>query len=420
MDQMNRVAAAGDQNVWADQIRIGIRAMRLKQSLLGMAFGASLLALGACEMFQPATPPAPQIEADAGDVVDDREIVVLARTSASALSLMQKSAARGYALKYREELEDLDLVLLVLTIPANMRGDAAIRELESLEPGVSAGVNHAYHVPSPGAGATAGGGRDYAGKLLEWPAGGCRADLTIGVIDAAVDTSDPGLAGVSISARDFTGGGQPGSDHGTVTAKILAGGGRLSGVRLQAAAVVSDHRMARAAAGVDSIVRAIDWMKGGGVRLVNISLAGPYNKILDRALSAAIAKGMIVIAAAGNTGPTSPPRYPAAFDGVIAVTAIDVERRIYDGAVQGEQIDFAAPGVDVFVPAGTGGRYVTGTSIAAPFVAARIAADPNIASARTSADAIRALARSAEDLGAAGRDAVYGYGLPALGGHCTP
>jgi hypothetical protein len=105
---------------------------------------------------------------------------------------------------------------------------------------------------------------------------------------------------------------------------------------------------------------------------------------------------------------------------VIAVTAIDVERRIYDGAVQGEQIDFAAPGVDVFVPAGTGGRYITGTSIAAPFVAARIAADPNIASARTSADAIRALARSAQDLGAAGRDAVYGYGLPALGGHCTP
>jgi hypothetical protein len=393
--------------------------MRLKQSLRALVFGASLLALGACEMFQPVTPPAQQVEADAGDVVDDREIVVLARTSAAALSLTQKSAARGYALKYSEALEDLDLVMLVLSIPANMRGDAAIRELEGLEPGVSAGVNHAYRVPSPAQGETIGNGRDYAGKLLEWPEGGCRADTVIGVIDAAVDASDPGLSGVPVSSRNFTAGAEAGSDHGTVTAHILAGGARLSGVRLQAAAVVADHRMTRAAAGVDSIVRAINWMQGSGVRLVNISLAGPYNKILDRALHSATAKGMIVVAAAGNSGPTSPPRYPAAFDGVIAVTAIDVERKVYHSAVQGEQIDFAAPGVDVFVRVGNGGKYVTGTSIAAPFVAARIAADPGAASARTSAGVIAALAKSATDLGAPGRDTVYGYGLPGLQDHCA-
>lgn len=400
--------------------------MKSKTLLRTLALGASLLALGACELFQPAPPPAPQIEADAGDVVDDREIVVLARTSAAAFSLTQKAALRGYMVKYQEAMEGLELVLLVMTIPANMPGDAAIRELEGMEPGVSAGVNHAYHVPAsrPSTGPT-GSGREYADELLEWPEDGCRTDIVIGVIDDAVDPSDPGLAGVPISARDFTQagnsaapGGQAHTDHGTVTAQILAGGDRLRGVRLQAAAVVADHRTARAAAGVDSIVRAVDWMQSGGVRLVNISLAGPYNKILDRALNSAIAKGMIIVAAAGNSGANSPPRYPAAFDGVIAATAIDIESKVYDGAVQGEQIDFAAPGVDVFVTVGGDGRYVTGTSIAAPFVAARIAADPRAASASTSAGVTQALAKSATDLGAPGRDAVYGYGLPGLKNRC--
>jgi hypothetical protein len=375
-----------------------------------------MLVLCACEMFQPAPPSPIQIEADAGDVVDDREIVVLARTSAAAFSLTQKSAARGYVVESQEELAGLDLVLLVMTIPANMPGDAAIRELESMEPGVSAGVNHAYRTSArDGSG---DGRREYANRLLGWPDGGCRANAVIGLIDAAADTGDPGLSGVSLTFRDFTGAGLPKTDHGTVTAQILAGEGRLAGVRLQNAGVISDHRMAKEAAGVDSLVRAIDWMQVSGVRLVNISLAGPYNKILDRSLQQAIAKGMIIVAAAGNDGANSPPRYPAAFDGVIAVTAIDVDSKIYDNAVRGAHIDFAAPGVDVFVPVGGNGEYVTGTSVAAPFVAARIAADPRALSAKTAGETVKALADASTDLGAPGRDAVYGYGLPVLKDGC--
>jgi hypothetical protein len=397
--------------------------LKPKTSIRWAALGVSMLALCACEMFEPAPPSPRQIVADAGDVVDDREIVVLARTSAAALSLTQKSAQRGYSVEYREDLTGLDLILLVLIIPTNMRGDAAIRELESLEPGVSAGVNHAYRVRAS-AGAS-GSRREYADQLLGWPAEGCRTDTVIGMIDAAVDSRDPGLAGVPIVARDFTRLGIPSAnpepartDHGTVTAEILAGSARLSGVRLQAASVIADHRMADEAAGADSIVRAINWMQVSGVRLVNVSLAGPYNKILDRSLHSATEKGMIIVAAAGNTGPDSPARYPAAFDDVIAVTAIDVESKVYDNAVQGEQIDFAAPGVDVFVPVGSDGRYVTGTSVAAPFVTARIAADPLALSAKTADAAMKSLAASSADLGAPGRDAVYGYGLPKLNDGC--
>jgi hypothetical protein len=393
-----------------------------KTSIRWAALGASMLALCACETFQPAPPSPIQIEADAGDVVDDRQIVVLARTSAAAFSLTQKSAVRGYIVESQEELTGLDLVLLLMTIPANMRGDAAIRELESMEPGVSAGVNHAYRAPAQDG---SGDGREYANRLLGWPDGGCRASAAIGLIDTAADAGDPGLSGVSLTFRDFTGAkndsaraaaGKAG--HGTVTAQILAGEGRLDGVRLHSAGVISDHRMAREVAGVDSLVRAIDWMQVSGVRLVNISLAGPYNKILDRSLQQAIAKGMIIVAAAGNSGPGSPPRYPAAFDGVIAVTAIDVDGKIYDNAVHGAHIDFAAPGVDVFVPVGGTGEYVTGTSVAAPYVTARIAADPRALSAKTAGETMKALVESSADLGAPGRDAVYGYGLPKLKDGC--
>ena len=97
------------------------------------------------------------------------------------------------------------------------------------------------------------------------------------------------------------------------------------------------------AAGVDDIVRAVDWLHSQGVRVVNISLAGPYNKILDRGLEAAAERGMVIVAAAGNEGAGAPPRYPAAFDYVIAVTAVDADLRVYRRAGAGDHIDFAAP-----------------------------------------------------------------------------
>ena len=165
------------------------------------------------------------------------------------------------------------------------------------------------------------------------------------------------------------------------------------------------------AAGVDAIMRAINWLHGSGVRLVNVSLAGPYNKILDRGLAAAAGRGMVIVAAVGNDGPDAPPRYPAAFDFVIAVTAVDADLHPYARAPRGSYVDFAAPGVDVFVPFGGTGRYVTGTSIAAPFVTALIASNPDAARLGSVTTVRAGLAREAMDLGAVGNDDTFGAGL---------
>ncbi|PHQ70486.1 MAG: hypothetical protein COB97_04800 [Paracoccus sp.] len=124
------------------------------------------------------------------------------------------------------------------------------------------------------------------------------------------------------------------------------------------------------------------------------------------------AVSILLIAAAGNTGPAAPPAYPAAYPRVVAVTAIDRRGQVYRRAARGEHIDLAAPGVDVWTAASiSGARTKTGTSYAAPFVTAAAAlmlqADPTIGNGRLR----KRLLEGARDLGAKGRDPIFGAGL---------
>jgi subtilisin family serine protease len=164
---------------------------------------------------------------------------------------------------------------------------------------------------------------------------------------------------------------------------------------------------------VVELANAIDWLVGRDVAVINMSLAGPPNGLLEFAIQRALAKGHAVVAAVGNAGPASKPLYPAAYPGVIGVTATDAKRRIFRRAVQGNQVDFAAPGVSVRGANGgdTGESLYSGTSFAAPYVAAQIALslkrpNPNQASA-----AVQSLAARARDLGVPGRDDTFGFGL---------
>ena len=121
-----------------------------------------------------------------------------------------------------------------------------------------------------------------------------------------------------------------------------------------------------------------------------------------------------MIAAAGNEG-TAAPRYPAASSSTIAVTAVDAAGRAYRAANTGPHIEFAAPGVDLYVARGGGGGYRSGTSYAAPIVSALVAR--RAARSGVSLDAARsALRNGVRDLGAGGRDTQYGFGLVQTGG----
>jgi hypothetical protein len=377
--------------------------------------GLGLLAAGALGLAACAGEPRSAADAarDAALVVDPDELVALVGGPGTADRLVLFAEGRGYEIERRDPLAGLELELITLRLPAGADPTEAIEALEGREPAATVGRNHAYRggpEPVPGAGP-----RLYAAMLLGWPAGGCPARQPVGVIDTALDPGAAARAGATITSRDFTVAGAAGDTaHGTAVAELIVGPGRLAGARLYHAAVVGDAVAADPAAGVDDIVRAVDWLAGEGVRLVNVSLAGPYNKILDRGLAAAAGRGMVVVAAAGNDGQAAPPRYPAAFDFAIAVTAVDAALEPYTRAARGEHIDVAAPGVDVFVP---GGGYMTGTSIAAPFVTATIAADP-AAVGLDPAEVRRHLLAGARDLGPSGRDPTFGAGLAAAPTAC--
>jgi subtilisin family serine protease len=147
------------------------------------------------------------------------------------------------------------------------------------------------------------------------------------------------------------------------------------------------------------------------IQVVNMSLAGPPNEVLGVMIDRLSRQGQIVIAAVGNDGPASRPLYPAAFEPVVAVTAVDRQSQVYRWANRGPQVDVAAWGVGSVVARDKGGyAEESGTSFAAPVVAAAIA-ELLANGAPNAAAALKSLIASAEDLGPKGRDDTFGYGL---------
>jgi subtilisin family serine protease len=163
----------------------------------------------------------------------------------------------------------------------------------------------------------------------------------------------------------------------------------------------------------ESLVAALDWLVAENVDVINMSLAGPGNELLE----AAIAKltqldSTVVVAAVGNNGPSGAPMYPAAYESVIGVTAVDRRNKIFRYANRGEQVAFAARGVDVKVADSLSGgwRIESGTSMASPHIAVVIAQLRRSTAIRP--DAVKSwLIANAEDLGRKGFDPVYGHGL---------
>jgi hypothetical protein len=173
-------------------------------------------------------------------------------------------------------------------------------------------------------------------------------------------------------------------------------------------------------ADVVALVSLLDWLRGQGAQVINMSFAGGANAVFALALRQVIAGHTIVVAAAGNGGPSAPPPFPAAAPGVIAVTAVDSHSLPYTDANRGDYIAFAAPGVRIWTPGPTPtGSYHTGTSFAAPFVTAAVAAhlaDGATADPQRIADS---LARTAIDLGEPGKDPVFGRGLVQSANPCN-
>ena len=162
---------------------------------------------------------------------------------------------------------------------------------------------------------------------------------------------------------------------------------------------------------IDAVAEAFGWMARERIGVINVSLVGPRNALLERVVKTLVARGHIIVAAVGNDGPAAPPLYPSAFDGVVGVTAVDSSHRVLIEACRGKHVDFAARGLGPSAAAGTRNGYgeVRGTSFAAPLVTSMLSelASPDPLRRQQLIDQLTA---GATDLGKPGRDNVYGAG----------
>lgn len=234
------------------------------------------------------------------------------------------------------------------------------------------------------------------------PVAGQRGGVRIGLVDTGVDLAQ--FVGVVDAARSFADDEMTAHPHGSTVARLAASAG--------AGLVVADvFDESGEVASEAAVAAAIDWLVGQGAQVINLSLQGPESPTLQAVIARAHARGVVLVAAGGNAGANAKPMFPAAYPEVIAVTAVDEAGSVYWRANRGSYLDFAAVGVNLQPCCDLAQRPVSGTSFAAPQVAAALGAILQDAP-QMSPDAARAqLRQEAVDLGPRGRDRIFGWGL---------
>ena len=239
--------------------------------------------------------------------------------------------------------------------------------------------------------------------------------ILIAVIDSEVDGTHPDLAGAIVGRFDAATDDERPHSHGTGMAGAIAAHRTMLGTAPRVGLLTVrafSARQTSAEGTTFNILKGLDWASSQGARIINMSFAGPSDPRLREALAKASKKGIVLIAAAGNAGPRSPPLFPAADPNVIAVTATDADDAIFTGANRGDHIAVAAPGVEILAPAPDGTfQFTTGTSVAAAEVSGIAALMIQRNPALTPADVRRILMETAQDLGPKGRDRDFGAGL---------
>ena len=258
---------------------------------------------------------------------------------------------------------------------------------------------------------------------------GCE-DITVAVLDTGIDASHPAFKDQLVPGKSYI---EPESEdgdfeigyiddhgHGTHVAGIVgaANNGEMRGVSWDSKLMPVKVLDARGGGTIADIIDGIRWAAEQGVEVINLSLGstlGLGDKNYEAAIDYASEQGSIVVSSSGNSNDTKV-GHPARYKNAIAVGASNQENQRWaagsNGSNYGRELDIMAPGEDIYstLP-GDRVDYLTGTSMAAPHIsgviALMLAENPEL-----QADEIRErLTMSAQDLGQAGRDLEYGYGL---------
>ena len=247
--------------------------------------------------------------------------------------------------------------------------------------------------------------------------------VIIAVLDSGIDLAHPDLAGRIGQGYDFVENDsipQDQNGHGTHVAGIAAAnannGYGIAGVDWKAQIMPIRVLDAYGNGSFANVAQGIIWAADHGARVINLSLGGSqYSAVLDESVQYAVQMGVILVAATGNSG-SSTVLYPAAFPGVIGVGATDQNNHLAWFSNTGDGVDVVAPGVSIYgLDVGSGFRSRNGTSMSAPQVAGFAALLAGLPEMQYSSAVVAKIESSAKDLGPAGWDPQYGYGLIQIG-----
>ena len=343
-----------------------------------------------------------------GDLVVRAEVLAQPSSPTAREALL----AAGFKALRDDALDGLDDALIVLKAPSGLALAGAVARARAIDPGGVYDFHHVY-LGSGSVGAPGGGGAatvpPMAAQATE------TGPLKVGLIDSGVDDAHPAFRHAAIQRHGCTDGAHPAA-HGTAVASLMVGADDPFHSALPRAVLYAGDAYCDEPTGgsVEAIARELAWMARMHVAVVNVSLVGPPNQVLQRLVGRAVAQGILIVAAVGNDGPAAPPLYPASWPGVVGVGGVDGRLRLLPEGARGPQVMFVAPGADM-AAAGTGTHAfvpVRGTSFAAPFVAGLLAAHYQAASPEGARVAIAQVAETARALPDAPREGV-GRGLVA-------
>ncbi|WP_339825736.1 S8 family serine peptidase [uncultured Parasphingorhabdus sp.] len=328
-----------------------------------------------------------------------RGVLIVTGISAASLERAQKE---GFEILERNEIEGLDLSYVKFATRLGKQLKSEQKQLQKLAREAEVSADNIYF--TSGAAAMPVNASALSSSML---AGGAARSGAMGLIDGGVARHS--AISMPVEQRGFAKGAPIASSHGTAIASLVSSSLKANARGLLAADIYGNDP---AGGNATAIARALGWMAQRNVPVVAVSLVGPDNALLGRAVRAAQQKGMLVVAAVGNDGPAAPPRYPAAYKGVIGVTGVDHRERALPEAGIATPVDFAAPGAGIKGASPDGSLVpLRGTSFAAPLVAARLLSHypaPNISKIEA---AVTGLIGEAKDLGKKGADKIYGNGL---------
>jgi subtilisin family serine protease len=294
------------------------------------------------------------------------------------------------------------------TVRRELAADGSVRSVQ---------LNFRYFLQDQKKTATEGDSAQYAVAQLRLPQAHALArgmNVTIAVIDSGVDVKHPELVNSVADSFDALGSKEGPHVHGTGIAGAIVAHAKLMGSAPEAR-LLAIRAFGGRSGGAEStsyvILRGLDYAVEHGAQIINMSFAGPKDLLIERGIAATAAKGILLVAAAGNAGAKSAPLYPAANPNVIAVSGTDAQEKLFAASNRGNHIAIAAPGADIFLPAPDEKYQITsGTSFSAAYVSgvAALMLERNPALKPNDVRAI--LTRTARDLGAPGRDDLFGAG----------